>query len=97
MSKFCNGCNFWDGVVFTRLDQKFGICSHPVASVNMIQDSEAKINEENTVYTAGSFGCVFCEPKKFQLIDINKTLKNEKKISHQHIGCNIYPGIPGKL
>lgn len=74
MSKFCNSCQWWEGNIFTRVDQEFGICSHPVASTMIVADGETRINENNTVYTSSYFGCIYCEPANRFLIDINKIL-----------------------
>lgn len=73
-SKLCNQCRWWEGTIFTRVDQDFGICSHPVASTMMVQDSEARINEGNTIYTSSKFGCIYCETTNKVLIDINKII-----------------------
>lgn len=67
---FCNACEYWEKNVFTRAGDQFGVCQHPVAGTQVIQDRSTKLNDETILYTAAFFGCphhskksVLCEIK----------------------------------
>lgn len=77
-SKFCSSCKWWEGKIFTRVDQHFGICCHPVASTMMITDTATKINEGTVAYTDKNFGCPYIENTTSFLIDIQKTIHHEQ-------------------
>jgi hypothetical protein len=67
--KFCNSCPSWEGGIFTRAGQSFGICHHPVASTMMVVDGSTRITEDPVAYTERNFGCVYCQQSSNILIN----------------------------
>ncbi len=70
MAQFCNECAFWEKDVFNNAGNKFGVCHNVEVAMKVMLDGSTHLEEEGTFYTEGYFGCIYCRPGKFTLIDL---------------------------
>ncbi len=75
--KFCKNCISWDGELFRRVNESFGLCEDPVAGSKIIADSVGKLTDSSVVYTESTFGCVYFRARRPVLINIKDVLNKK--------------------
>lgn len=76
--KFCKNCISWDGELFRRVNESFGLCEDSAAGSKIIADSVGKLQDSQAVYTEAFFGCVYYRDKPQVLINITNVLKDKE-------------------
>ncbi len=57
-SSFCKNCIHWEGELFRRIKEVYGICDHPLVLGMIMLDTQKALHEEKALYTEQFFGCI---------------------------------------
>lgn len=84
MGKFCHTCHSYEGGIFTRAGESFGVCHNISVSTKIVLDGNTILAEDGIIYTEEYFGCIYWRENNGTLIDLGKTV-NVKKILEERI------------